>query len=148
MPVSPRFCRKQPLANRTHAPPGGVARRGEAGRPPAERLDRGRSAGAPRLLGPPAALPDAPLGGRRGLHRALRRQRDQRRHAPLLELVPAERAAQAALAAAEEVDALLLELPDAVIAAALARPDAPRLDRGSHRAHHLDVIDAALAAAD
>ena len=47
--------------------------------------------------------------------------------------------------AAEEVDALLLELPDSVVEAALARPDAPNLDRGSHRAHHLDRIDEALA---
>jgi hypothetical protein len=66
---------------------------------------------------------------------------------PLLELIPPEKAAAAAMSAAEEVDALLLELPDEVIEAALARPDAPRLDRGSHRAHHLDAIDAALAAA-
>lgn len=65
---------------------------------------------------------------------------------PLLELIPPEAAAAAALAAAEEVDALLLELPDEIIEGALARQDAPRLDRGSHRAHHLDVIDAALAA--
>ena len=66
---------------------------------------------------------------------------------PLLELIPPEKAAAAAIKAAEEVDALLLELPDEVIAAALARPDKPNLDRGSHRGHHLDVIDAALAAA-
>jgi len=64
---------------------------------------------------------------------------------PLLELIPPRSAAAAALAAAEEVDALLLALPDEVIEAALARPDAPRLDRGSHRAHHLDVVEAALA---
>ncbi len=64
---------------------------------------------------------------------------------PLLELIPPERAAQAAVQAAEEVDALLLELPDDVIAAALARPDAPNLDRGSHRAGHLDQIERALS---
>ena len=33
----------------------------------------------------------------------------------------------------------------AVVAAALARPDAPNLDRGSHRAGHLDQIEQALA---
>jgi hypothetical protein len=66
---------------------------------------------------------------------------------PLLELIPPERAAEAAVAAAAEVDALLLELPDAVISAALARPDKPNLDRGSHRGHHLDQIEAALKAA-
>ena len=63
---------------------------------------------------------------------------------PLLELIPHEAIGPAALAAAEEVDALLLALPDDVIEAALARPDAPNLDRGSHRAHHLDVIESAL----
>jgi hypothetical protein len=64
---------------------------------------------------------------------------------PLLELLPPERAAALAVRAAREVDALLLELPDAVVAAALARPDKPNLDRGSHREHHLDQIEAALA---
>jgi hypothetical protein len=66
---------------------------------------------------------------------------------PLLELIPAERAAAAAVQAAEEVDALLLEVPDAVVEAALARPDAPNLDRGSHRGYHLDQVEQALAAA-
>ena len=66
---------------------------------------------------------------------------------PLLELIPHERAASAALQAAEEVDALLLEVSDAVVEAALARPDAPNLDRGSHRKGHLDRIESALAAA-
>ena len=65
---------------------------------------------------------------------------------PLLELIPGDLVAAAAVRAAEEVDALLLELPDAVIAAALARPDAPNIDRGSHRGYHLDQIDRALAA--
>lgn len=67
---------------------------------------------------------------------------------PLLEAIPAARAAALAVAAAREVDALLLELPDAVIEAALARPDRPNLDRGSHREHHLDQIEAALRNAD
>ncbi|MFA6958517.1 MAG: maleylpyruvate isomerase N-terminal domain-containing protein [Thermoanaerobaculia bacterium] len=66
---------------------------------------------------------------------------------PLLEMLPPDRAMALAVRAAREVDALLLELPDAVIAAALARPDKPNLDRGSHRGHHLDQIEAALRAA-
>jgi hypothetical protein len=66
---------------------------------------------------------------------------------PLLEMIPPERAATAALQAAEEVDALLMEVSDEVIAAALARPDAPNLDRGSHREGHLDRIEKALAEA-
>ena len=64
---------------------------------------------------------------------------------PLLELIPPERAAEAAVRAAEEVDAFLLAVPDEVVAAALARPDAPNLDRGSHRDGHLDQIEQALA---
>jgi hypothetical protein len=64
---------------------------------------------------------------------------------PLLALIPPERAAAAAVQAAEEIDALLRELSDDVIAATLARPDAPPLNRGEHRRHHLDRIEAALA---
>jgi hypothetical protein len=63
---------------------------------------------------------------------------------PLLELIPGDLAAGAALHAAEEVDAFLLEVSDDVIAEALARPDAPNLDRGSHREYHLDQIERAL----
>jgi hypothetical protein len=63
---------------------------------------------------------------------------------PLLELIPADRVARAAIEAAEQVDSFLLEVPDSVVAAALARPDAPNLDRGSHRKYHLDQIDQAL----
>ena len=66
---------------------------------------------------------------------------------PFLELVPADRAAALAVEAAERVDALLLGAPDELIRAALARPDRPNLDRGSHRAYHLDQIDRALDAA-
>lgn len=66
---------------------------------------------------------------------------------PLLEMIPPERAAAAAVQAAEEVDALLLEVPTEVVEAALARPDAPHLDRGSHREHHLDRVEQALAEA-
>jgi hypothetical protein len=66
---------------------------------------------------------------------------------PLLELIPPERAAAAAVQAAQEVDALLLEVSDEVVEAALARPDAPNLDRGSHREDHLDRVERALAAA-
>jgi DinB superfamily len=64
---------------------------------------------------------------------------------PLLELIPPERAAAAAVPAAEEVDAVLLEVSDEVVAATLARPDAPNLDRGAHRKHHLDIIEKILA---
>lgn len=66
---------------------------------------------------------------------------------PLLEMIPPERAASAAVEAAVAVDALLLEVPTSVVDAALARPDAPNLDRGSHRADHLDRVEQALAAA-
>ena len=62
---------------------------------------------------------------------------------PLLEMIPPRRAAAAAVQAAEEVDALLLEVPDEVVEAALARPDAPNLDRGSHRQYHLDQVERA-----
>ena len=64
---------------------------------------------------------------------------------PLLELIPPERAAAAAVQAAEEVDAFLLQVSDEVVEMALARPDAPNLDRGSHRTHHLDIVEKALA---
>ena len=66
---------------------------------------------------------------------------------PFLELIPPDRAADIAVRSAEEVDAFLRELPDAVIADALARPDPPNLDRGSHREYHLDRIEQALTAA-
>jgi hypothetical protein len=67
--------------------------------------------------------------------------------APLLEMIEPERLAAFAVEAAEEIDALLLELPDATIEAALARPDAPHVDRGEHRRHHLDRIEEALSRA-
>jgi hypothetical protein len=60
-------------------------------------------------------------------------------------LIPPERAAAAAVQAAEEVDALLLAVSDEVVEAALARTDAPNLDRGSHRQYHLDQVERALA---
>jgi len=63
---------------------------------------------------------------------------------PLLELVPPRQIAAAAVQAAAEIDALLLELSDDVIEAALARPDAPHVDRGEHRRHHLNRIEEAL----
>ena len=66
---------------------------------------------------------------------------------PLLEMIPPELAAAAAIQAAEEVDAWLLEVSNEAVDAALARPDAPNLDRGSHRRHHLDIVEQALARA-
>ena len=63
---------------------------------------------------------------------------------PLLEMIRPERAAAAAVQAAEEVDAFLLEISDEVVAMTLARPDAPNLDRGAHRGHHLDIIEKAI----
>ena len=64
--------------------------------------------------------------------------------APLLELIPPAQVAAAAVTAAEEVDGLLMQLSDDVIADALTRPDAPHMNRGEHRAHHLDQIEEAL----
>jgi hypothetical protein len=66
---------------------------------------------------------------------------------PFLEMIPPERAAAAALQAAEEVDAFLLSVSEEVVEKALARPDRPNLDRGSHRAYHLDRVERALAEA-
>jgi hypothetical protein len=64
---------------------------------------------------------------------------------PMLELIPPERVAAFALQTAEEIDAFLLEVSDELIQAALARPDAPNLNRGLHRGYHLDQIETALA---
>jgi len=66
---------------------------------------------------------------------------------PLLEMIPPERVAAAAVKTAEEIDAFLLEVSDEAVEAALARPDAPNLDRGSHRVGHLDTIEKALSRA-
>ncbi len=63
---------------------------------------------------------------------------------PFLELIPSHSAAELALEAAEQIDQLLLDVPDALIDAAMIRPDRPNLDRGSHRAHHLDQIELAI----
>jgi hypothetical protein len=65
---------------------------------------------------------------------------------PLLASIPGGRALSLAVEAAEAVDALLLDVSDELVAAALARPDRPNLDRGSHRGYHLDQIETALAA--
>ena len=67
--------------------------------------------------------------------------------APLLEMIEPERLAAFAVQTAQEIDALLLELSDETIEAALARPDAPHVDRGEHRRHHLDRIEEALSRA-
>jgi hypothetical protein len=64
---------------------------------------------------------------------------------PFLETIPPDRAAEIAVESAEQVDAFMLTVPDEVVEAALARPDRPNLDRGSHREGHLDQIEKALA---
>jgi hypothetical protein len=64
---------------------------------------------------------------------------------PFLQAIPPDQAAAIALKSAEEVDAFLRTVPDEVVEAALARPDRPNLDRGSHREGHLDQIEKALA---
>ncbi|HEY2158332.1 MAG TPA: hypothetical protein VGH33_22070 [Isosphaeraceae bacterium] len=66
---------------------------------------------------------------------------------PFLRMIPSERAAALAVETAEEIDAFLLAVPDEVVRSALARPDRPNLDRGSHREDHLDGIERALAGA-
>jgi hypothetical protein len=63
---------------------------------------------------------------------------------PFLEMLPPDRVAAYAVETAEEVDAFLLTVPDEVVAMALARPDRPNLDRGSHREYHLERIEQAL----
>jgi len=65
---------------------------------------------------------------------------------PFLEAIPVDRAAAMAVQTAEEIDLFLSAVSDEIIAAALARPDAPNLDRGSHREYHLDQLEQALAA--
>ena len=64
--------------------------------------------------------------------------------APMLALIPPMKLAAFAVEAAEDVDRLLEELPDEVIGDALARPDPPHVNRGEHRGHHLDRIEAVL----
>jgi hypothetical protein len=64
---------------------------------------------------------------------------------PFLEMIPPNLAAATALQMAEEVDAFLLSVSDEVVQMALARPDRPNLDRGSHREYHLDRVEQALA---
>jgi hypothetical protein len=66
---------------------------------------------------------------------------------PFLEAIPPDRAAEIALKSAEEVDAFLLTVPNEIVDMALARPDRPNLDRGSHREGHLDQIEGVLAGA-
>lgn len=66
---------------------------------------------------------------------------------PFLGSIPPDRAVALALQFAAEVDDFLLAVPDEVVVMALARPDRPNLDRGSHREGHLDQIEQALAAA-
>jgi hypothetical protein len=63
---------------------------------------------------------------------------------PFLEAIPADREAAMAVQTAEEIDQFLSAVSDEIVAAALARPDAPNLDRGSHREYHLDQVERAL----
>jgi DinB family protein len=49
---------------------------------------------------------------------------------PFLDAIPADRVAAMAVQTAEEIDRFLSAVSDEVVAAALARPDAPNLDRG------------------
>ena len=63
---------------------------------------------------------------------------------PFLQSIPPDKAAEMALKIAKEIDTFLLTIPDEIVIAALARPDAPNLDRGSHREGHLDQIEKAL----
>lgn len=66
---------------------------------------------------------------------------------PILELIPPKATKVLAIEAAEAVDALLSQVSDELVTAALARPDKPNLDRGAHRKHHLDQIEKAIAEA-
>ena len=73
-----RLRREQPPSDGAAPQAGRPPRRGHARRAAAQRVDgRGRP-GPHRLLGPPAALPDAAVGGRRLVQRRLRRGAVQR----------------------------------------------------------------------
>jgi len=144
MPISPEFA-EQSHADRTPAPARRAPDPRAIPRASAERLDGVRGAGAHRGVGPSAAVPDAPLGGRRRMPRQLRRRSVQRDVAADPRTLPAERVVAFAVQTAEEIDAFLLAVPDDVVAAALARPHKPNLDRGSHREYHLDQIERAVS---
>lgn len=60
--------------------------------------------------------------------------------APLLASIAPRVALQMALEAADEVDEHIASRSDQVLAALLARPNPPNLERGWHREHHLDQI--------
>jgi hypothetical protein len=90
-------------------------------------------------------VPDAAVGGRRQVSGGYDGELFSEALLPFLEAIPPDRAAEMAIKAAEEVDAFLLTVSDEVVDAALARPDRPKLDRGSHREGHLDQIEKALA---
>ena len=64
---------------------------------------------------------------------------------PFLDAIPADRVLAMAVQTAEEIDQFLSAVSNEVVATALARPDAPNLDRGSHREYHLDQVEQALA---
>lgn len=63
---------------------------------------------------------------------------------PLLAAIPGERAAALAVAAADEVDALVAGLPDAAVTSVVAEGRGHLVDRSLHRREHLDQVERAL----
>lgn len=62
----------------------------------------------------------------------------------LLAAIPGERSTALAVAAADDVNALVAGLPDAAVEAVMAAGRARLVDRSAHRLEHLDQIDRAL----
>ena len=137
--------RKQPRPDRAPPQARWPPRRGDARHPTAQRVDGCRRPRPHRLLGPPAAVPDAAWTAGNWCNGGYDGELFNEVLLPFLEAIPQDQAAEIALKSAEEVDAFLLTVPDEVVEAALARPDRPNLDRGSHREGHLDQIEKALA---
>ncbi len=63
---------------------------------------------------------------------------------PILDAVPPERAAALALAAAEEVDAIVAGLPEASVRAVADQGRPRTADRSQHRVEHIGQIERAL----